>query len=121
MKILDLHHAQITIPQGAEQEARQFYCGVLGLLEIEKPHTLKGRGGFWVKAGSKEVHVGVEEGIDRHRTKAHLAYFVDNLDAWEERLTQLGISVQHSVPIPGYARFEIRDLFGNRIELIQML
>ena len=44
--ILGLHHAQITIPNGAEKEAKQFYCNVLGLEEIEKPKSLKGRGGF---------------------------------------------------------------------------
>ena len=29
--IVGLHHAQITVPVGAEAEARHFYCGVLGL------------------------------------------------------------------------------------------
>jgi hypothetical protein len=30
-----------------------------------------------------------------------------------------GIEIGDSVPIPGYARFEIRDPFGNRVEFIQ--
>ena len=34
-----LHHAQITVPKGAEAAARAFYCGVLGLREIAKPKT----------------------------------------------------------------------------------
>lgn len=34
-----IQHVQITIPPGTETEARNFYCGILGLLEIEKlPH-----------------------------------------------------------------------------------
>jgi len=33
--ILGLHHAQITVPPGAEAAAREFYCHFLGLAEIE--------------------------------------------------------------------------------------
>lgn len=46
--ILGLHHAQITIPKGAEEEGKKFYCNVLGLEEIEKPVSLQGRGGLLV-------------------------------------------------------------------------
>ncbi len=42
--ILGLHHAQITIPKGAEKEGKQFYCNVLGLREVDKPKQLKGQG-----------------------------------------------------------------------------
>lgn len=35
--ILGLHHAQITIPKGAEAEGKNFYCEILDLLEKEKP------------------------------------------------------------------------------------
>ncbi|SFJ47539.1 VOC family protein [Thermoflavimicrobium dichotomicum] len=121
MKILDLHHAQITIPKGEEEKARFFYCHVLGLPEIEKPDSLKPRGGFWLQVGSKEVHVGTEDGVDRHGTKAHLAYLVDNLDAWRNKLAEHDIKILESVPIPGYDRFEFRDPFGNRVELIQKI
>ena len=33
--ITAIHHAQITVPPGGEEDARAFYCGVLGLAEIE--------------------------------------------------------------------------------------
>lgn len=74
MHISRVHHAQITIPAGAEQAARDFYCGVLGLMEIDKPDSLKARGGFWLQVGETQVHVGLEAGVDRAKTKAHLAY-----------------------------------------------
>lgn len=119
--ILGLHHAQITVPKGAEEEARRFYCGVLGLPEVEKPASLAGRGGFWLQAGDHQVHVGTEEGVARAATKAHLAYLVDDLEAWRARLAQEGVEALEGVPIPGYARFEFRDPFGNRAELIQAL
>lgn len=121
MTIIGLHHAQITIPQGSEEEARQFYCQLLGLPEIEKPESLRGRGGFWLQVGDRQVHIGTEDGVDRHATKAHLAYEVTGVEEWKTRFQQRGIQILDGVPIPGYTRFEIRDPFGNRMEFIQAL
>lgn len=118
--IEDIHHVQITIPQGMEEEARAFYCGVLGLTEIEKPESLRSRGGFWVQVGGRQLHIGTEEGVDRLQTKAHVAYQVDDIEAWRERLKAAGITAEESIPIPGYDRFEFRDPFGNRVEMISV-
>ncbi len=85
MTILGLHHAQITIATVDEAAARAFYVDFLGLTEIQKPDSLRGRGGFWLRAGDAVVHVGVEEGVDRAATKAHLAYRVDDLSAASPR------------------------------------
>jgi catechol 2,3-dioxygenase-like lactoylglutathione lyase family enzyme len=120
-KIVGLHHAQITIPRGAEEQARHFYCSLLHLPEIEKPASLQGRGGFWLQVGDRQVHVGTEDGVERKATKAHLAYQVDDVDAWQHVLQAHGITVLDAVPIPGYKRFEFRDPFGNRVEFIQPL
>lgn len=119
--ILGLHHAQITIPKGTEEKAKDFYCQVLGLEEIEKPVSLQGRGGFWLQVGDKEVHVGTEEGFDRLTTKAHLAYQVEDVSYWRSVLIENGIKILDSVPIPNFDRFEFRDPFGNRVEMIQQL
>lgn len=119
--ILQFHHAQLTIPQGTEAEGREFYCDFLGLPEIEKPASLQGRGGFWVQVGQQQLHIGTEAGVERLATKAHLAYQVTDLAVWRSRLEARGISVQEGIPIPGYTRFEFRDPFGNRVELIQSL
>ena len=116
-----IHHVQITISSADEAAARGFYVDLLGLPEVEKPDSLKGRGGFWVQAGDRQLHVGVEEGVDRRRTKAHVAYQVSDLPAWRERLGSAGIPALESVPIPGFDRFECRDPFGNRLEFIQPL
>lgn len=117
--VIRLHHAQITIPKGAEDQARAFYCDLIGLREVEKPESLQGRGGFWLSVGDQQVHVGTEDGVDRAVTKAHLAYEVDDLAALESRLTASGVSIGDSIPIPGCIRFECRDPFGNRVEFIQ--
>lgn len=117
--ITHIHHVQITIPPEAEAAGRAFYCGVLGLPEIPKPAALLGRGGFWLQVGDQAVHVGVEEGVDRLATKAHVAYAVTDLAAWRTRLQAHGIELLDGIPIPGHHRFEFRDPFGNRVELIQ--
>ena len=119
MTIRRVHHVQITIPVGAEEAGRAFYCGVLGLREIEKAASLKQRGGFWVQVGDQQLHIGIEDGIDRSASKAHVAYEVDDLAAWRKKLASAGVAITESIPIPGYDRLEFRDPLGNRIELIQ--
>ena len=114
-----LHHVQITIPRGAEDEARAFYCNFLGLKEIPKPEALAGRGGFWMELGEMQVHVGVEDLNGRENSKAHAAYLVDDLASWRARLEMNGVKILDGIPIPGYDRFEFRDPFGNRVEFLQ--
>jgi catechol 2,3-dioxygenase-like lactoylglutathione lyase family enzyme len=113
-----LHHVQITVPSDLESEARAFYCGVLGLREIPKPDILKSRGGFWLELAGQEIHVSLEDDVERSRTKAHLAYQVADLEAWRSKLERAGCVVLDSVPIPGFERFETRDPFGHRLEMI---
>ncbi|MFS0762234.1 VOC family protein [Peribacillus phoenicis] len=119
--IKGLHHVQITIPKETEEKAKNFYCGILGLKEIEKPESLKGRGGFWLKVGDKDVHIGTEDDFDRLKTKAHIAYEVEDISYWKNRLTKENIQILDGVPIPNFERFEFRDPFGNRVEMIQNL
>ncbi len=117
--IISVHHVQITVPRGAEDRARHFYCGVLGLAEAEKPESLAGRGGLWLRVGDRQIHVGVEDGVNRESTKAHVAYEVEGLESWRRKLTQAGFETFDGIPIPGYQRFEFRDPFGNRVEFIE--
>jgi catechol 2,3-dioxygenase-like lactoylglutathione lyase family enzyme len=117
--ITGIDHVQITVAAEAVADARAFYCGLLGLREIEKPAALRGRGGFWLQVGDRQVHVGTEEGVGRRATKAHVAYAVTDVAGWRSRLAAAGVEVIDAVPIPGYERFEFRDPFGNRVEMIQ--
>ncbi len=116
--ITAIHHVQITVPPEAVDEARDFYCHFLGLAEIEKPDSLKSRGGFWLQIGAQAIHVGIEDGVPRHLSKAHVAYQVDDLNRWREVLTAADIAWSTGILIPGFDRLEFRDPFGNRIELI---
>jgi catechol 2,3-dioxygenase-like lactoylglutathione lyase family enzyme len=119
--INEIHHVQVTIPRGAEEQARQFYCQLLGLQEIEKPAVIGERGGFWLQVGNRQIHVGTEDGVERLATKAHTAYQVTDLAALRKRLEENGVAIREDVPLPGLARFQIRDPFGNKIEFIQPL
>lgn len=114
-----VHHAQITISIGEEEKARDFYCRILGLKEIEKPVPLKSRGGFWLELNGFQIHIGTEEDFDRTKTKAHLAYLVEDLDNCREKLKVENIAVKAGIKIPGFERFEFRDPFGNRVEFLQ--
>lgn len=117
--LIRLHHAQITIPKGAEDECRRFYCGLLGLSETAKLASLEGRGGLWLELGEIQIHVGTEENSNRAASKAHLAYEVDDLRSWRAKLEERRIEILEGIPIPGYDRFEFRDPFGNRVEFLQ--
>jgi catechol 2,3-dioxygenase-like lactoylglutathione lyase family enzyme len=117
--ILGVHHAQISIPTGKEEEARAFYCIALGFPEVPKPADMKNRGGFWMQLPNLQIHVGTEEGFDRQTTKAHVAYAVNDIAVVREVIEAYGLPIQESFPISGYLRFECRDPFGNRVEFIQ--
>ena len=117
------HHVQISIPIGAEDEAREFYCGVLGMREIAKPDSLAGRGGFWLGLEEFQIHFGAEDDIDRAKTRTHVAYLVSNLEEWRGKLMASGCGITDGITdgiaIPNYQRFEFRDPFGNRIEFME--
>lgn len=117
--ILRVQHAQITIPKGEENKAREFYCDFLGLQETPKPESLRNRGGFWLQAGAFQIHVGTEDNFDRAKTKAHIAYEVEDLELWREKLESNGVKVLEGIKIPDYERFEFRDPFGNRVEFLE--
>lgn len=119
-QVLRIHHAQVCFPSAELDRARAFYLELLGLREIDKPESLKDRGGFWAEVGGQQLHVSPEEGVDRTRTKAHIAWQVRALAAWRAKLEAAGCATLDSIPIPGYDRFEARDPFGNRIEFIQV-
>jgi catechol 2,3-dioxygenase-like lactoylglutathione lyase family enzyme len=116
--ILGIDHVQVAAPAGCEAEARAFYGGLLGLEELEKPETLRARGGCWFRAGTGELHVGVEEPFAPAR-KAHPGLVVDDLKALAERLRAQGIEVVPDGTIPGLERAHVADPFGNRLELRQ--
>jgi catechol 2,3-dioxygenase-like lactoylglutathione lyase family enzyme len=116
--VTGIDHVQVAAPRGCEEDARAFYRGLLGLEEVPKPEPLRARGGVWFRAGSQELHVGVEEPFTPAR-KAHPGFAASDLAALRGRLVGAGHEVQDDDAIPGVARFYVRDPFGNRLEIFQ--
>lgn len=113
-----LHHVQLAKPAGAEDRARTFYVGALGLREIEKPPVLAVRGGAWFRAGGVELHLGVEDDFAAAR-KAHPGILVTDLDALVTRLEAAGVDTRPDDGFPGHRRVYADDPFGNRLEFLQ--
>ena len=120
MPILGLHHVQLAMPRGREDAARAFYANVLGFTERPKPPNLAARGGAWFKAGSAEVHLGVEDDF-RPAKKAHPALLVEGLSELARRCAAAGFPCVNDEPLPGYDRLYVADPFGNRLELLEAL
>jgi len=108
------------MPEGGEPRARAFFTGQLGMKELPKPDSLKGRGGCWFACGAQELHLGVEAGF-RPAKKAHPAFLVKDLDVVRVRLEKAGVQTSFQPPLPSARRIFIEDPFGNRIELIERL
>jgi catechol 2,3-dioxygenase-like lactoylglutathione lyase family enzyme len=120
MTIVAIDHVQLAMPVGQEQEARDFYSGLLGLPESPKPSELAARGGVWFESASVKLHLGVETDF-RPARKAHPGLLVDDLEALATRLRAAGFALIADVALPGQARYFVDDPFGNRLELLQSL
>lgn len=120
MTIAGLHHVQLAMPRGRDDEATEFYEGLLGIPRVAKPPHLERRGGCWFESASARVHLGVEDNF-RPARKAHPALLVSDLEALRERLETAGVGVVDDEPLPGFDRFYAFDPFGNRLEFLTPL
>ena len=121
MKILGIEHIQLAMPEGSENQAKEFYVNVLGFVEITKPTDLAKRGGVWLECETIQLHLGIEKDF-RPARKAHPAFVVDNLDEFIIKAKSAGIEIDTSQPqLEGFKRVFIFDPFGNRIELMEAI
>ncbi|GAA4426334.1 VOC family protein [Georgenia halophila] len=122
-----LHHVQVAMPDGSEDDARRFYADGLGLTEVDKPSALAGRGGCWFRAHEggavvAEIHLGVDD-LFVPAKKAHPGLVLDgvaDLETVAARIASLGFEVdwKERHTFDGYQRFHCHDGFGNRIEVL---
>src|SRR5829696_3459434 len=104
-------HVQVCIPRGTEDEAREFYGGLLGLEEIEKPEALKANGGMWYSVADVQLHVGAEDAVAP--SKRHPAFEVDSAKSVRAYLVENGVFTKGEPDIPGVVyRFSFFDPFG---------
>ena len=123
IKFTRLNHIQICIPKNTEQRAKEFYCGILGLDEIDKPDALKANGGFWLLMNDIQIHIGTEyqqENADC-QSKRHPAFEVEDLDKVKKYLLGQGVKIKEDQKIPGFKRFSLFDYWHNRMELMQRI
>ena len=113
-----LHHMQLAMPRAEERAARDFFVGVLGMTEVDKPPVLAARGGAWFRAGNVELHLGVEDNF-RPARKGHPGIVVTDLDDVVHRLIEAGQDVSWDADFPGFRRVYAHDPFGNRLEFLQ--
>ena len=113
-----LHHVQLAIPAGGEDQCRRFWGAVLGMDEVDKPGVLAARGGCWFRSGGLEVHLGVDPDFVP-AGKAHPGILVTDLDAVAQRLETADVAVRWDSDFPGHRRFYADDPFGNRLEFLQ--
>jgi catechol 2,3-dioxygenase-like lactoylglutathione lyase family enzyme len=112
------HHVNITVRPSDEEATKHFYGVTMGLTEVPKPESSRGRGGAWYQLGPVQLHVSREEGVDNQFAKRHFCLLVADLKATERHLRNAGVEIlPDEQPIPGSPRFYVRDPGGNRIEI----
>lgn len=116
--VLDIDHVQLAAPKGSEVAARTFFGELLGLAELDKPESLRARGGCWFAIGSRQLHIGVEEPF-RPSLKAHPAFAVRDIEALFERLERSHVECSWDAAIDGRRRFFASDPWGNRLEFTE--
>ena len=119
VKVTRLQHVSTPFPDGAQDEVRRFYGGVLGLVEQPVPESLSGRGLVWFEAGEGqlELHFLPDVVAPDARAMRHFCLEVDDVDAYRRRLAAEGYELSEDTAIPFRPRFFCRDPFGNLIEL----
>jgi catechol 2,3-dioxygenase-like lactoylglutathione lyase family enzyme len=103
--------------EDGEERARSFYGSVLGLTEVQKPAALAARGGCWFVGEGIHLHLGIERPF-KPQARAHIALLAQELDAARAHFAAAGVEVIDDDSGVEYARFYVRDPFGNRIEIV---
>lgn len=94
-----IDHIQLAAPRGCESAAREFYGSIVGLREIQKPATLRARGGCWFQCGHQQLHIGVESDFCPAK-KAHPAFAVSDLDELRATLRSHNITITDDDSLP---------------------
>ncbi|MCE7059964.1 VOC family protein [Dyadobacter sp. CY343] len=113
-----LDHIMLCIPEGKEEEAREFYTNTLGLPELKDLGYPLPNGAIWFQMGDIQLHVRAEK--NHSVSDRHPAFEVHNLAEARTLLEKHNIEIKNESKIPDRNRLSFRDPFGNRIELIEM-
>jgi catechol 2,3-dioxygenase-like lactoylglutathione lyase family enzyme len=116
-----IHHVNVTVPKSLEDAAKHFYGVVMGLEEVPKPESSRGRGGAWYQLGEMQLHLSIETAFSNDCiSKRHVCYTVRDLAEAEAQFRSAGVEIlPDDQPTPGWSRFYVRDPGGNRLEIAQ--
>ena len=112
-----IQHIQISVEPDQLEATRTFYVDILGAVPM--PDAFPQSGGFWLRAGMSEIHVRKETGIDRKKTRAHVAYLVSSLTDVRAKLTDKQFPIFEQPKIIGFNRIHTNDPAGNRVEVME--
>ncbi|CAM4036779.1 glyoxalase [Deinococcus marmoris] len=116
--ITGFDHFQVEAPAGCEADARAFYGGFLGLPELRKPAAFLNNGGVWFALpDGRQLHVGVAPDF-APREKGHPALRCDDIGAFGAHCDTHGIPYVSDAEA-GVPRIFLKDIFGNRLEVVE--
>jgi catechol 2,3-dioxygenase-like lactoylglutathione lyase family enzyme len=115
--VVGIDHVQIAVPANSEKACRDFYLGVLGLVEIDRPRGGAGRSFLWARLGSQQLHFRPDPDFKAARF-AHPGLLVVDVEALAAHLARAGYEVVRDEAVDAN-RFHVRDPFGNRLEFIE--
>jgi catechol 2,3-dioxygenase-like lactoylglutathione lyase family enzyme len=117
LQISQIDHCSVLITD--VERSRQFYGGILGLKEINRPRTFDFMV-VWYDLGNMHIHLLLKDRADTISPR-HFALRVADTAAAREHFRSHGVAMEETTVIPGADRFFIRDPDGNRIEIIQWM
>ncbi len=116
---ITLHHVNVTVPSALEEAAKHFYGSVLGLEQVPKPAAAR-QSGAWYQIGENQLHLSIEDDAEASLSSRHVCFAVSDLTETEQRFRDAGVEIiPDPRPIPGTARFYVRDPGGNQLEIVQ--
>ncbi len=116
--ITGLDHVQVEAPAGCEAAARTFYSGFLGLPELQKPTALEKNGGVWFALpDGRQLHVGVAPEFTP-REKGHPALRCHDIGAFAAHCDSHSVAYVSDAEA-GVPRLFLKDVFGNRLEVVE--
>jgi catechol 2,3-dioxygenase-like lactoylglutathione lyase family enzyme len=117
----DLHHVSIPVRPDQLEAGRTFYANAMGLEEIPPPNEFAPGRVVWFRLGERELHLFKESDANTPLSERHLALEVEDLDAARRRFAEHDVAVEEADPIHNRPRLFVRDPFGNKLEITQIL
>ena len=120
MTIYASDHVQLSMPEGWEDLAREFYVDLLGLSEQPTLDRQSKRDGIWFTSETLKLHLRIDRDF-RAADRAHPGLLIDGVEELATKCAAAGYSIHTGEPIKGYKQAIVSDPFGNQIRLLEPL